>query len=516
MTSRPALRAAVVLLALAGCQPAADGTPGATLRVAVAGSPRPFVLQATQLGLTAFDGAGRVVPGLASSWRISNNGRSIIFRLRDAHWADGRKVTAADAVTVFRRIAAPASTNHLKPYLYGIENAAAVASGAAPPTALGIEAPIDNVVEIRLAAPVPELLAVLALPDAAIVRAGVRAGAVVPPLGPFALAAPPAAAPVAAVDASATTVELVRNPKYHAAASVGLGKIDLLTVADPGVAVARFARDRLDVVTGNGLAGLSEARLLGPQVLHVEPSWGVYGYLANVRGGPTADPRVRRALAMAIRRDDLGQRLFGVGAMTPALGLLPPGLPSAPVGALPDWAMLEPAARADVARQLLTGAGYMEGKQLTVTVTLPPGREHAAVLASVAADWATIGVRTLTRELDPTDLAAAVKRGDFELVLSERSAAVDAPAFFLAPFRCGGMAGYCNPAADAALAAPLTDPAARAAAVNTAEAAILADTPLIGLFVPVRWSLVQPRVTGWTDNAAGQHPLARLGIRPGR
>jgi len=41
---------------------------------------------------------------------------------------------------------------------------------------------------------------------------------------------------------------------------------------------------------------------------------------------------------------------------------------------------------------------------------------------------------------------------------------------------------------------------------------MVADTPLIALFVPIRWALVAKRVTGWFPNAAGQHPLALLGV----
>lgn len=491
-----------LLLVLGACTPGSD-KPGAALRVDIVGSmadptspPGRAIIAATQMGLTGFDGRGRVVPGLATSWRVASDGRSVIFRLRDAAWADGRKATAADVVAVFRRIAAPASVNPLKFYLGTIENAAAVASGALPPAALGVEAPVENVVEVRLAVPMPELLALLATPDAAIVRSGAK---------------PPALGPFEVKDVGSRPIELTRNARYTGT-SPELDRLLLTPVDDPGAALARFARDRTDVVIGSGLAGLSEARLLGPQVLHVEASWGLYGYLVNVRAGALADPRVRRALAMAAGRDGLGQRLFGVGAMVPALGLLPPGLPSAPTPTLPDWAALDPVARREAARQLLTDAGFFEGKSLTITVTLPPGREHAAVLAAVAADWAAIGVRTMVRELGPQPLAVALAKGDFELALSERMTPVDTRGFFLAPFRCGRSAGgYCNPATDALLAAP-ADPPRRAATVAAVETALLADTPLIPLFVPVRWSLVQPRVTGWTDNAAGEHPLAKLGV----
>ena len=54
------------------------------------------------------------------------------------------------------------------------------------------------------------------------------------------------------------------------------------------------------------------------------------------------------------------------------------------------------------------------------------------------------------------------------------------------------------------------DPAKRAEALVQAQSLMLIDTPLISLFVPVRWSLVGPQVGGWVDNPGGHHPLARL------
>jgi len=491
------LRVPFLLLTLAACQPAPAEHAGATLRVDVVGvtAARRVLTGATQAGLTDIDGAGRTVPGLASSWRIAGDGRDFIFRLRPAVWADGRAVKASDVVAVFRRLIARSSSNALRPALGAIDGAAAIAAGRAPPSSIGVTAPIESVVEIRLDAPDPALLTLLAQPELAVVRSGPRP----PALGAFSSGEPGA------------TVELTRNPRFYAADTVALARITLASADDPGTAVARFARDRTDLVLGGGLAGLSDARLLGGQVLHVEPSWGVYGYLANVRSGPLADVRVRRALAMTVTRDDLAARLFGVPAMVPVSGMLPPGL-SVAAGALPDWAMLAPLARLDAARALLAAAGFDAAHPLALTVTIPSGREHAAVLAAVAADWARLGIVVTARELSAAAFETALRERDFALAVSEQIAPVDTAIGFVAPFRCGNAGGYCNAEVDTLLDSAATDPAALA----RAETLLLADAPLIPLFRPVRWALVSVRVTGWIDNVAGAHPLARLGISPGR
>ncbi|MBV8970838.1 MAG: hypothetical protein JO290_00945 [Sphingomonadaceae bacterium] len=494
----PFRRASVLAVALlvAACG-GHGGEGGATLTVDLVTAPgdgavERSVTAATGLGLVAFNARGEVVPGLASSWRVIGDNRSIIFRLRPHGGAGGKPVTAAEVVASFRRAAAPGSRNPARALLAALDHGSEVLRGALPPAALGIDAPVDSVVEVRGGGAMPGLLPLLAQPDFAVVLPGPKP----PALGPFRVA---------------TTKPLVleRNPAALPGAT-SLGRIAIEPQDDPGPAIARFVRGRTDLVVASGLAGFDDARLLATSnALRVEPAWGVYGYLIHP-AGPLADARVRRALAMAVDRDDLGSRLFGV-ALAPVLGLVPP-LPSEPAPALPDWAAQAPAARLDLARQLLAAAGFDAAHPLTVTISLPDAREHANVAAEVASDWARIGVRAQTVIRAPAAHAAAIARGDYELALIERTAPLDSALPFLTPFACSRA--YCNPGADALVAAARTaaDPASAATALAAAEAAMVADTPMIALFAPVRWALVAPRVTGWVPNAAGQHPLALLGI----
>jgi ABC-type oligopeptide transport system substrate-binding subunit len=56
------------------------------------------------------------------------------------------------------------------------------------------------------------------------------------------------------------------------------------------------------------------------------------------------------------------------------------------------------------------------------------------------------------------------------------------------------------------------DAAARRAALAEAERLLVTDQPMIPLFTPIRWSMVDPNVLGWSDNAVAQHPLAALSV----
>ncbi|MDH3945935.1 MAG: ABC transporter substrate-binding protein, partial [Chromatiales bacterium] len=61
-------------------------------------------------GLTSHDPDGKVVPGVAESWQVSDDGLVYTFTLRqDARWSNGDPLTAADFVYSFRRLADPAT-----------------------------------------------------------------------------------------------------------------------------------------------------------------------------------------------------------------------------------------------------------------------------------------------------------------------------------------------------------------------------------------------------------------------
>lgn len=505
----------LLLALLAACDSADDAkAPGATLRIdvigefdpaasrTVIGGPRDVLMNATQVGLVDFDADGRVIPGLATSWRVSDDGLSYIFRLRDARWEDDRTVTAGDVVAVLRRIVAPDSHHPLKPVLRRIENAPAVMAGKKPPKSLGVFDPLPNIVEIRLASPQPQLLQILAHSSMAILRRG-----------PF----PPASGAFRVEDGERWPIRLRRNDAYYDRSAVALARVELMPMPEAVEAVGRFRRGAVDVVTGGTIAGLAEARTVPvPQALRIEPSYGVYGYLANSRTGAMKDVRVRRALSIAIDRTALLQQV-DVPSVHPVYGVVPPNLPSYGEAPLPPWAALPAEARLAEARALLAEAGYGPDNILAVEISVPAAREHAAIAERVSRAWGEIGVHTRLITRSSAAHRKAMAAGQYQLALVERLSPVDSGYFFLTPFTCAAKAGgYCNPEADRLLDATTTMPDldARRRTLQTAEALIAADQPAIMLFVPVRWSLVHPRVSGWTDNITGTHPLSRLDVLP--
>jgi oligopeptide transport system substrate-binding protein len=479
---------------LAGC--GARDSDSARLAVTVIGTPWPGGLatrleaEATRPGLIARDGTGAIVPGLASSWRFVDDDRSLILRLRPTKWSDGAPLGSNEVVAAFRRAAArgePALRHG------AVAGADAIAAGKSPATKLGVLAPISRVVEIRLAAATPQLLGWLAEPGLGVVRDGkspvVTAGGA-PTLGAY------------RASGAADRRVLARRQGIESDASHP-SEIIIASSADPAAAVMTFVRGRSDIVVGDGLAGLGDARAAArPQLLQVDALWGVYGYIANTRRGPLANARLRRALYLATDRAALAARI-GLAAMAPVEGLLPPELSASP-----------PPPPIMVARQAQAAALRLEigPDPIRLTLLLPPGHDHRVIAERVAADWRALGVTLAISELDAGTIAVRVKSGDFDLALTEASLAVPDPAALLARWRCGaGLA--CDPAADALLdQARAAPPVERSGLLAAAEAQWLTAPPMLPLLTPLRWALVARHVEGWTANPAGSHPLGRLQV----
>src|SRR5256885_2218445 len=117
-------------------------------------------------GLVRFDASGNIVGGLAERWNVSDDGLSYIFRIASTKWSDGRPVTAPQVAKLLKRAIAPRSKDALRDPLGAIED---------------IVAMTDRVIEIQLSAPRPNLLALLAQPELAVIKGGQGTG-------PFSLA----------------------------------------------------------------------------------------------------------------------------------------------------------------------------------------------------------------------------------------------------------------------------------------------------------------------------------------
>jgi oligopeptide transport system substrate-binding protein len=519
---------ALLALAIALCACGNGNGDGSTLKVAaVAGSAPRLVAASTRLGLTMLDGSGQVVPGLARSWRVADDGRSIVFRLRTAQYANGAPVQTADVVAAIQR----ARRDRSHPFAGLLDGISAVG------------APLADVIELRLTTPQAELLELLAQPEMAVLQQTRKP----PALGPF----------VAHGDGNSggAAVRLARNDRFHGAADVPLAMISVQPTSE-AAAVQQFTATATDpatrgsdpvpggsdlvlggsdlvlggsdlvlggsdLVLGGTWRGLAAARGAG-SALRIMPSRSVLLLLVNTRTPALADARVRQALSMAIDRTGLATALFGDAPAPPVWGAMPPGLPGLPDPYVPPWNSAPLVARQETARALLAMAGHGADAPLRVEIAHGASAADAMLVARLAADWAAIGITVGISSHSDTALARDVARGRFQLAIAERGAAFASPLPFLLPLRCGATpGGGCLADADRLLRQSwqAVTPADRMALLAEAERRWAAAGLVIGLASPPGWALIGPRVAGWpdrVDNGGAVPPLSRLDMLPER
>ncbi|MEE4637948.1 MAG: ABC transporter substrate-binding protein, partial [Wenzhouxiangella sp.] len=101
---------------------------------------------------------GRIIPGAAERWEVSEDGLTWTFYLRqDARWSNGDALTAQDWLFSLRRAVDPTTGSRTSILLKPIRNAEPIISAQMAPEELGVRVIDDYTLELTLEAPNPLL-----------------------------------------------------------------------------------------------------------------------------------------------------------------------------------------------------------------------------------------------------------------------------------------------------------------------------------------------------------------------
>ena len=437
-------------------------------------APDAVLLQNVGQGLVSFDANGNIVGGLAERWNVSDDGLSYIFRLATTKWPDGHKITAQQVAKLLKREIGSHSKNPYQDALGAIDD---------------IVAMTDRVIEIRLTAPRPNLLAVLAQPELGIVRNGLGTG-------PYSID-PKSPAP--------GTLRLVRDVLSSDEISDPQGR-------DPGKRRRRpLPRSIVSLPANPTLfwAALSPtcrtckaSNFSAIRCALIRRRVCLAWYrLAPVPYFDNAD--LRRLLSQSINRDGLVAAL-GVPGLAPRATVLEAGLDGmAPPSPPPGWVC-----------RWMHGVPLCSPRQRVCLEASPSRRSICccpralapkSFFASFRSDWGALGF-TVDR---------AISGSDADLRLIDAVAPSTSPAWFVREFalrnslrlRSGsGPADGCG--------AIGVDFAATLCADRQAAAKIDDQQLFIPLAAPVRWSLVSSRIQGFAGNRFAVHTLTNLMSKP--
>ncbi|KIN65820.1 Peptide/opine/nickel uptake family ABC transporter, periplasmic substrate-binding protein [Sulfitobacter noctilucae] len=419
-------------------------------------------------GLTRFMSDGSVVPGLAESWEISEDGLTYTFKLREGvTFHDGTTMDAEDVKFSLDRIGAEDSANAQKA-LY---------------TAISDVTVIDPMtVEVKLSEPNGSMIFNLAWGDAVIVAPESIENIKQAPVGTGAFKF--------GSWTQGDKVELVRNDAYWGEAPA-LASATFKFISDPTAAFAAVMAEDVDVFAGFPAPENLPQFEADPrfQVL-VGSTEGETILSTNNKIAPFDNVKVREALAHAIDRQAIiDGAMFGLGT--------PIGTHFAPHN--PDYVDLTAQSNYDTekAKALLAEAGFPDGFE--TTLDLPPPSYARRGGEIIAAQLAQVGIKAEIRNVEWAQWLETVFKGkNFGLTIVSHTEPMDIGIYANPDY----YFQYDNPAFQELIATlnVTADPAERTAMLKEAQQ-IIADDYVNGyLFQLAAPTVAKAGVQGlWAD-----------------
>lgn len=460
-------------------------------------------------GLVSVSPAGEIEPRLAEKWENKDN-TVWTFHLRPGvTWSDGTAITAQDIVWSWQRLVSPLTASPYASYPGNmhIVNGAEIAQGQKAPETLGVKAIDDVTLEVTLTQPNAAFLAMLAHPSLVpldkvlISRYGDKwtKPEHIVTSGPYKLSQWVVNERIVAE----------RNPRYWDNAHTVINKVTYLPISSETADVNRYKAGEIDIVYTVPINQFAQLKKTMGDQLDVSPQLATYYYEFNTTRPPFNDPRVRRALNMALDKDIIAEKVLGQG-QRPAWLISQPDIGGVKLHN-PEYASWPREKRIAEAKKLLSEAGYNETHPLVFNLLYNTSESHQRIAIAASSMWKkNLGVEAKLQNQEWKTMLDAMHTHNFDAVRYAWIADYDDAATFLNNFRTGdseNTSQYSNPAYDEALrnAAKASDTTARGKFYQQAEDLLGQDVPAIPVYHYVRTHLVKPWVGGFTSDKLGYY-----------
>ena len=447
-------------------------------------------------GLVTIDKDLKVVPDLAESWAISQDGKVYTFRIRpDATFHDGKPVTAEDVRWSLERVTSPLTESpNVDQYLGDIMGVDEKLAGNSLEIS-GVRVIDDRTIEMTIDESKSFFLAKLTYPTAFVLdRANVEAD----PKNWF--RKPNGTGPFKMTEYRVgETLVLSRHDGYHLGAAK-LAEVEM--ILSGGTSMLMYENDEIDIA-GVGLADIDRiidpGHSLNKELVTAAPAFSIQYIGLNVNEPPLDDIKVRQALNLAIDKKEIATIVLG-DQVVPAKGILPPGFPGFN-DSISGYAF-DP----ERALRLLRDSKY--GKDLDnlppITITTPGsfGANVSLDMEVILAMWEkNLGIKTEFQQTEYATFLKDLNKRRFQMFDIGWIADYPDPENFLDVLfysdSSNNHTNYNNPRVNRLLekARVETDETLRFGIYNEVEQVILDDAPWIPLWYSgERYLLVKPNV----------------------
>lgn len=519
----PAFLLAFALTSCTRHEPPADlvilngGEPESLDPAIISGQLDGRVVQSLFEGLMRFDPVtAKPIPGLAERVEVSPEGKVYTFYLRsNALWSTGEPVTSEDVVFSWQRLLDPATAGDYAGNLYYIKNAEEFNTGRTNPLTgkkviasdVAVKALDPRTVQVELVNPTPFFLDLCAFHTGSITQKKV-----VEKYGDRWLNVRPLPCNGAyTLDywRIHDKIRIRRNPLYWDNASTQNEIVDFLPVDSSTTAMNIFQTGGANILWDKNLVPTELLDALLPRAeCHTFPMLASYFYRYNVTKPPFNDVRVRKALAMAIDKKRLVQKISKAGEQV-TTHVTPKGIAGY---APPEGVGYDP----ERARQLLKEAGFPGGqgfppfKYLFNTAEL-----HKQIAVEMQEMWQReLGIKMELRQTEWKVYLAAQSKLDYDLSRSSWVGDYNDPNTFLDMFMSengNNRTGWKSPRYDDLMrqANQQADQKKRALLLREAETLLVReDLPIVPLYLYVGVNFYDPqKIDGVYLNILDVHPV---------
>lgn len=471
----------------------------------ITGVPESHVLNTLIEGLVLLDEKGKALPGIAERWEVSPDGKTYTFHLRDAKWSNREPVTADDFVFGWRRCLAPATAAEYAYQLYLIKGAEEYNTGKSKdPSTVAAKAVDQKTLQVELKNPTPYFTAVLAhAAFSPLKESWIKANpqwSTQPDKylcnGPF----------VFDTWRHSDRIIVKKNPHYYNADKVRLDGVEMFMITNESTALLQWEAGKLDIIETNvPLPDIPRLKKQGK--LQVEPYLGVYYVAVQNEKKPFDDVRVRKALSLAVNRQQITDAILRSG-QPPARAFIPPGIT---LENGKDYRVSSgDLFKEDIAeaKRLLKEAGYPNGRGLPrIRYLYNDVQMHRTIGEALQRMWLeNIGVKVDLQVQEWKVYIQNLHAENFQIARAGWIGDYVDPLAFLDMFQTGAGNNnfkYSNPKFDALVAESraTTDTAKRLENFRAAEKILIADDmAVIPLYFYVNPVLQQPYVKGVRRN----------------